>query len=255
MFDVRIAGAKTVRGRYLCGHALHWGDEVGFRFQRRIRLGKSGFYLNLGKRGFSSISAGVRGAHVTVGKRGIRSTVGLPGTGLSYTTTSGGRQSRPNAAPTESGGPASGNVLGRWAFMGLVVFLLARWAQTSEPASIAAQTIAARPISLETTAPTVFGPAASESTAPRGPSFNCAIVRTQPDNIICGDLELSRLDLAFSILYKKAMNAAPDRGVFVHDNRRELLRRQRTCVDRACLLRWYSDRTEALSGGLTETRN
>jgi uncharacterized protein len=118
-----------------------------------------------------------------------------------------------------------------------------------EPASIAAQTTAAQPISLETTTPMVFGPAANENTALHGPSFNCVNARTKPDKLICGDRELSRLDLAFSILYKRAMNAAPDRALFVRDNRRELRNRQRTCVDRECLLRWYSDRTEALSAG------
>lgn len=32
---------------------------------------------------------GVRGAHVTVGRRGVTRTVGLPGTGLFYTSRSG----------------------------------------------------------------------------------------------------------------------------------------------------------------------
>jgi len=31
----------------------------------------------------------VRGAHVTVGRRGIRKTVGIPGTGIFYTSSSG----------------------------------------------------------------------------------------------------------------------------------------------------------------------
>jgi hypothetical protein len=69
-----------------------------------------GIRLNFGKRGFircfaphlwpaleaappgvrrrqasSSTSIGVRGAHVTFGKTGTRTTVGLPGSGLSYT--------------------------------------------------------------------------------------------------------------------------------------------------------------------------
>ncbi len=58
---------------------------MGFRFQRRLRLFK-GVSLNIGKRGISSISLGTRGAHTTLGKSGIRNTIGLPGTGLSYTT-------------------------------------------------------------------------------------------------------------------------------------------------------------------------
>src|ERR1700737_330398 len=54
----------------------------------RIRRSKQifpGLRLNLSKSGIS-MSAGVRGAHYTIGPRGRRATVGLPGTGLSYTT-------------------------------------------------------------------------------------------------------------------------------------------------------------------------
>jgi len=36
-----------------------------------------------------SVSFGARGAHVTVGKRGVRRTVGIPGTGIFYTSLSG----------------------------------------------------------------------------------------------------------------------------------------------------------------------
>ena len=70
---------------------------MGFRFQRRIRLGP-GFRINLSKSGVSG-SVGGRGAWFTIGPRGTRSTVGLPGTGLSYT-----EQSR-------KGGGAAGLVL------------------------------------------------------------------------------------------------------------------------------------------------
>jgi len=54
-----------------------------FRFQRRIRLGP-GFRINLSKSGVST-SVGGRGAWFTIGPRGTRTTVGLPGSGLSYT--------------------------------------------------------------------------------------------------------------------------------------------------------------------------
>jgi hypothetical protein len=43
-----------------------------------------GVRINLSKRG-ASVSAGVRGAHITIGPTETRTTVGLPGTGLSYT--------------------------------------------------------------------------------------------------------------------------------------------------------------------------
>jgi hypothetical protein len=62
-------------------------SEVGYlRFFRRRKIGP-GLSLNASKSGLS-LSVGRRGAKVTVGPRGVRRTVGLPGTGLSYTSTS-----------------------------------------------------------------------------------------------------------------------------------------------------------------------
>jgi hypothetical protein len=55
-----------------------------FRFRRSIRV-LPWLRLNIGNRG-SSVSIGGRGAHVTLGHGQVRETVGLPGTGLSYTT-------------------------------------------------------------------------------------------------------------------------------------------------------------------------
>jgi Protein of unknown function (DUF4236) len=56
---------------------------MGFRFHRSVKL-FPGLRLNFGKRGISA-SIGVRGAHVTYGPTGTRTTVVLPGGGLSYT--------------------------------------------------------------------------------------------------------------------------------------------------------------------------
>jgi hypothetical protein len=56
---------------------------MGFRFRRRISIGP-GFRLNLSKSGVSA-SVGRRGAWFTIGHGKTRETVGLPGTGLSYT--------------------------------------------------------------------------------------------------------------------------------------------------------------------------
>ena len=69
-----------------------------FRFRRSVRI-LPGIRINLGKRS-GSVSVGVRGAHVTFGgPRGTRATVGLPGTGLSYTSTS---NPHPQAKPVEN---------------------------------------------------------------------------------------------------------------------------------------------------------
>jgi len=58
---------------------------VGLRFRRRVTLAP-GVSINLSKSG-ASLSVGRRGAHVTVGHGQVRNTVGIPGSGISYTST------------------------------------------------------------------------------------------------------------------------------------------------------------------------
>ncbi len=59
---------------------------MGFRMRKSIRI-MPGVRLNVSAKSVG-ISAGVRGAHVSVNSRsGVRTTVGVPGTGMSYTRT------------------------------------------------------------------------------------------------------------------------------------------------------------------------
>jgi hypothetical protein len=62
---------------------------MGFRFRRSFRV-FPGFKINVSKSGVSE-SVGTRGAWFTIGPRGTRTTVGLPGSGLSYTEQHRGR--------------------------------------------------------------------------------------------------------------------------------------------------------------------
>ena len=55
-----------------------------FRFRRSFKI-LPGLRWNIGKKS-SSVSLGGRGFHYTIGSSGARTTVGLPGTGLSYTS-------------------------------------------------------------------------------------------------------------------------------------------------------------------------
>ena len=60
---------------------------MGFRFRRRVKL-LPGISLNISKNGFSSLSLGGPGATANIPiarSGGIRGTVGIPGSGLSYT--------------------------------------------------------------------------------------------------------------------------------------------------------------------------
>jgi Protein of unknown function (DUF4236) len=63
---------------------------MGFRLWRRVRIAP-GVTLNLSKSGLST-SFGRRGYHVTVGHGHIRNTVGIPGTGMYWTSVSGSGQ-------------------------------------------------------------------------------------------------------------------------------------------------------------------
>ncbi len=65
---------------------------MGLRFWRRVKIAP-GVTLNLSKAG-GSLSIGPRGSKVTVSSRGKRATAGIPGTGISYTSTFPHKSSR-----------------------------------------------------------------------------------------------------------------------------------------------------------------
>jgi hypothetical protein len=58
-----------------------------FRFYKRVNI-FPGLSVNLSKSG-PSLTVGMRGAHMTFGGRGVTRTVGIPGTGIYYTSRSG----------------------------------------------------------------------------------------------------------------------------------------------------------------------
>ncbi len=81
---------------------------MGFRLQRRIRLGKF-IQLNISKSGVG-FSAGIRGLRISRGPSGTWFTVGLPGTGLSYRkkldSKVGHKQRRAASSPGTAGAAA-----------------------------------------------------------------------------------------------------------------------------------------------------
>ena len=75
---------------------------MAFRLFRRIKIAPR-ITINLSKSGLSA-SAGMRGARVTLGPRGVRRTVGIPGTGVSYSensSLSGSSRTRASRARTQ----------------------------------------------------------------------------------------------------------------------------------------------------------
>jgi hypothetical protein len=82
---------------------------MGFRFRKSIKL-FPGFRINLSKKGVSSVSIGQRGATLNVGEHGTRATVGIPGTGISYSEqvsdSSDGVEQAPESSSTPEIHPA-----------------------------------------------------------------------------------------------------------------------------------------------------
>ncbi|MBA3773060.1 MAG: hypothetical protein H0X13_11385 [Ramlibacter sp.] len=86
------------------------------------------------------------------------------------------------------------------------------------------------------------------------PSFDCAKARSVPEKLICGDAELARLDRDLGRLHARAKSAALDDAAFKRRNDQEWRRREATCRDRDCLLRWYAERRNQLLNELNDAQ-
>jgi len=74
---------------------------MGLRFRKSIKLGK-GVKLNLNKKSFG-VTVGGKGAHYSINSKGRRTaTVGIPGTGLSYTSSSKSGSKRKASSTTHT---------------------------------------------------------------------------------------------------------------------------------------------------------
>ena len=78
------------------------------------------------------------------------------------------------------------------------------------------------------------------------PSFDCKRARSISEKLICSDAELAHLDRELGRVYARARNAASDRAAFRRQQSQEWLRREASCRDRDCLLRWYAQRRDQL---------
>lgn len=94
---------------------------MGFRFRRTIKIAP-GVRLNIGKKGIST-SIGKRGAGVTFGTKVTTAHVGIPGTGISYTTKVGSKRKHSNNSTTRSS-QAQSSGCGCNSCLGLLVVLL-----------------------------------------------------------------------------------------------------------------------------------
>lgn len=87
---------------------------MGLRFRKSFRV-LPGVKINLSKTG-TSLSLGGRGASVNLGRKRVRTTVGLPGSGLSYSE---------DASYGEVEGGATRGSAGLWKLLGMIALGLA----------------------------------------------------------------------------------------------------------------------------------
>jgi hypothetical protein len=121
---------------------------MGFRFRRSLKI-LPGVRLNFSNSGVST-TLGPRGATVSLGKRGPRANVGIPGTGISYSTALGGGEGQRGAQPAGAAAPANSaasNGCGVIAAIGFVVLAIATCSKDTPPAS---DPLPAKPAVLKT---------------------------------------------------------------------------------------------------------
>jgi len=73
---------------------------MGFRIRKSVKIAP-GVKLNIGKKGINSVSIGGHGYTKNISKHGTRTTVGIPGTGISYTNYKRNNNT-PKSVPKES---------------------------------------------------------------------------------------------------------------------------------------------------------
>jgi hypothetical protein len=108
---------------------------MGFRFRRSLKL-MPGVRLNISRSGFST-SLGGKGATLNIGKRGTRGTVGLPGSGLSYSTLFNSSSRKGGGGGTDvnnSGTGSKGNGCALMGVAGLFLLLIAMCSGQKTPA-------------------------------------------------------------------------------------------------------------------------
>jgi L,D-peptidoglycan transpeptidase YkuD (ErfK/YbiS/YcfS/YnhG family) len=86
---------------------------MGFLFRKRIRI-LPGIWFNLSKSGIST-SIGGKGITINIKEGKVRTTASLPGTGISYRTTS--TSTSDESVPTRTGIPG-------WVWVLVVVFVV-----------------------------------------------------------------------------------------------------------------------------------
>lgn len=102
------------------------------------------------------------------------------------------------------------------------------------------------PVAGPKAAATVAVPPANADDNPFAPSFDCAKASSSQERLICGDRELSKLDVQMAAAYADARQKSTDADALKADQKQWLKNTQRTCSDKACLVAAYTARMAEL---------
>jgi uncharacterized protein YecT (DUF1311 family) len=108
------------------------------------------------------------------------------------------------------------------------------------------------PVKTDTplTAPKTEAPIAavpsSTDTNPFTPSFDCTKASSSQERLICGDRELSKLDVQMAGAYADARQKSTDANALKAEQKQWLKNTQRSCSDKACLVGAYTSRIAEL---------
>ncbi|WP_176380723.1 hypothetical protein [Paraburkholderia youngii] len=79
-------------------------------------------------------------------------------------------------------------------------------------------------------------------------SFDCAKARSDAERLICNDAELAAADVDLAKLFAQAKAAATDQDAFKERARVQWNYRESSCHDRDCLVQWYANQRQWLTG-------
>lgn len=97
----------------------------------------------------------------------------------------------------------------------------------------------------KTEAPTAAAPASVDNN-PFSPSFDCTKATSSQERMICGDRELSKLDIQMAGAYADARQKSTDANALKAEQKQWLKITQRSCSDKACLVGAYTSRIAEL---------
>jgi uncharacterized protein len=81
---------------------------------------------------------------------------------------------------------------------------------------------------------------------PFAPSFDCTKASSSQERMICGDRELSKLDVQMAGAYADARQKSTDANALKAEQKQWLKNTQRSCSDKACLVGAYTSRIAEL---------